>query len=375
MMDKLKVMYILPNLDIGGSERKVVDIVKTLNKELFDPIVCCVTEGGVLKEELDEASIKTYICHKSSKFDVFVVKRICRILKKENVQIVHTFVSTGKLWGRLSAILAKTNVIISTEESLFRPSKSAILFEKMFSRYTDVIITNSIESKLSAQKYTNLPDSKYQVIYNGINLTHYDNVDINIETKKKALGLNLDDYVITCVARFDKRKGHKYLLEAFAKLSNSNSDLKLLLVGDGKEKENLTNICKSLNIQDQVIFTGIRNDVNEILKISDLFVLPSIEEGFGNVIVEAMVSKVLTIATRVGGIPEIITHKHNGLLIDKENSEDLFSMLEYAICNEDLVKQMINVAYVEVFAKFDINNIIKQIEDLYINLYNKKVKK
>ncbi len=373
-MDKIKVMYIIPSLHIGGSERKVVDLAKYLDKDQFEPIVCCVSEGGVLKQELDDLSIKTYICHKKNKFDIFVLRRISNFLKKEKVDIVHTFVSTGKLWGRLAAMIAKTKVIISTEESLFQPSKIAVLLEKTFSKKTDIIITNSRESKLSALKYTNLPEEKYKVIYNGINLDRFKNTHINRNAKRLSLGLHANDYVITCVARFDRRKGHKYLIEAFSNLDSTNRNLKLLLVGEGNELDTIKNLCSALGLQNNVIFTGSRNDIDEIYQISDLFVLPSIEEGFGNVIVEAMASKVLVIATRVGGIPEIITHKHNGLLVNKENSDELKEMIEYAINNENDVQEMIKNAYEDI-SKFDIKNIIKQYEDLYVNLYNAKVKK
>lgn len=379
-MKKIKVMLVIPSLHIGGSERKIVDLAKHLNKDLFDVFVCCVTEGGELKQELANSGIKVYICNKKSKLDLFVIKRIANILKKEQVDILHTFVSTSKVWGRFAGILAKTKVIISTEESLYQPSKPLLLLEKLLAKKTDIIIANSYETMRSVQKYTKLPEEKYQVIYNGIDLAKYLNVSIDFAEKRKSLNINPNDLVITNIARFDVRKGHKFLVEAFYQflqyIENANIDLscKLLLVGDGQEINNIKKLVTELGLTDKVIFTGFRQDVNELLRISDIFVLPSLEEGFGNVLVEAMISQVFTIATNTGGIKEIIKHEENGLLVYKGSSKAIFNAFVYSINHPDKVLQMRKQAF-EDAQKFNLETIIKEYEDLYRSIYNRKVKK
>jgi len=379
-MKKIKVMFIIPSLHIGGSERKVVDLAKHLNKTLFDVLVFCVTEGGELLDELTTNGIKVYIGNKKGKLDLFVITRIMRIIKKEQVDIIHTFVSTSKVWGRIAGILAKTKVIISTEESLYQPSKSLLLLEKLLAKKTDIIICNSYETLTSVQKHTKLPLEKYQVIYNGIDFDKYLDTNIDVKEKRKSLNIDLHDLVVTNIARFDKRKGHKYLVVAFKlflqylEQVKPNLSCKLLLVGDGKEQDNIRKLVNELGISNNVIFTGFRQDVNEILKISDIFVLPSLEEGFGNVMIEAFISKVFTIATNIGGIKEIIKHKENGLLVEKGSSEALFNALVYSINHPDKVLEMRERAYQDA-ERFNIKNIIKRYEDLYIDLYNQKVKK
>src|SRR5690606_7680883 len=131
-----------------------------------------------------------------SKFDVFVVKRISKVLKENSIDIVHVFTSTGKLWGRLGAIKAKTKVIISTEESLFRNKFIDRLLEKRLNKKTSLIIANSYATKESALVATKIKEVKYKVIHNGIFLVPF--------YKAERLGIinkENDEKIIMCVAR------------------------------------------------------------------------------------------------------------------------------------------------------------------------------
>lgn len=360
-MKKINIAYIVPSLDIGGSEKKVLDLASGLNRNLFKPIIITITKTGKLLGKASEFNIPVYCVNKKSKFDVFVVKRISKILKENSIDIVHVFTSTGKLWGRLAAIKAKTKVIISTEESLFRNTFIDRIIETRLSQKTNLIITNSNATKLSAINATNIDSNKYKVIYNGIDLKPFINAK-----KVGSIPKAKDEKIIVCVARLEHRKRQKFLIDAF-NLVKHKVNAKLVLVGDGPLYNELKNYIKELDLESRVLLLGSRNDVPSILKEADLFILPSMEEGFGNVIIEAMAAKVCVIASKVGGIPEIITHNENGLLFDVDNINLLSKLIIDVITNDNLRNKIAEKA-LETVNKFSKENMVNEHEKTYQEL-------
>lgn len=358
---KINIAYIIPSLDMGGSEQKVIDLASALDKNIFNPIIITITKKGVLSSKADELGIKVICACKKHKLDLFVIDRMAFVLKENKIDIVHVFTSTGKLWGRLAAFKAKTKVVISTEESLFRDRCVDRFLERRFFKKTSLIITNSQASKTSAINTLKLSKDKYKVILNGVNLKpfleNYNNKNLIKQGNEK---------IIICVARFDYRKSIHTLIEAFSYIQQT-TNAKLVLIGNGPEEERLKEKVRELNLEDKVIFLGFRNDVYKLLKEADLFVLPSIEEGFGNVIIEAMASKVCVIASRVGGIPEIIDNEINGLMFEKGNTHELQNLILKVLSDEKLRVKLVSNAFLNI-NKFSQERMVLQHEETYIEL-------
>jgi len=165
---------------------------------------------------------------------------------------------------------------------------------------------------------------KVKVIINGVELPQN---DVDPLKKRAELGLNPLDMVIMHVANLRPVKGHKYLIEAFAGVEKRFAGIRLVLIGKDELNGELQSLAKSLNVQDKVLFLGQRLDVDELLAVSDICVLPSLSEGLSNAILEYMSHGKPVIATRVGGNPEIIQHGYNGLLVDKANAQQLAAAL------------------------------------------------
>ena len=358
---KINIAYIIPSLDVGGSEQKVIDLARNLDKTKFNPIIITITKLGKLEPIAKSLGINVICVNKTSKFDFFVIKRIASVLKNGNVDIVHVFTSTGKLWGRLGAIKAKTKHIISTEESLFRNKFIDRFLEKRLIKKTSLIITNSFASKESAINATRISSNKYMVIHNGVNLKPFREAKfLNLLNKKS------DEQIIMCVARFDYRKSINTLIDAFNSL-DSKDNIKLVLVGDGPLKDDLQEQVNRLQINDKVLFLGFRNDVASLLKEADVFVLPSIEEGFGNVIIEAMAANVCVVASNVGGIPEIIENNINGIMFKKGMVADLSDSLFRVLNDKELREKLINNAN-QMIDKFSDVKMISKHEEIYLKL-------
>ncbi len=364
-MQKINVLYVIPSLNIGGSEKKVMTFLKYLNRDVFTPFLMLITEKGSLFEEAKKLDIEMVVVNKKHRFDLSVVSRMEKYMRLKNIDIVHVFTSTGKLWGRLAAKKARVKVIISTEESLFRNTFIDRLLERYFASKTDAIIANSHQTMLSQINSTHLKPSLFHVIHNGIDYSLF----LNEIKKEEKLGVTR----ILCVARLDFRKGLFYLVDAIKLLVDLGYPVQLSIAGDGPLRVSINQRIEELHLQEHIHMLGFVHDIPKLMKTHDLFVLPSLEEGFGNVILEAMSSNLYVIATKVGGIPEIIQNEDLGTLIEPKSSDDIRDAIIFAIEHKELIQKRISHALIHS-KKFSYEYMIQSHEELYQKLYHKKVK-
>lgn len=350
----INVAYIIPSLNIGGSEMKVIELAKGLDKKKFNPIIITITETGILEDYALNNNVPVFSVNKKNKFDIFVVRRIKKLLKNNNIHIIQTFTSTGKLWGRLSA--GRKQKVISTEESLFRNTLFDRFLEKFFSRKTDLIICNSISTLESALNATKINSSKYKVIYNGIDLSRF----------KVRNTTNVPIKFIT-VARLDKRKGIDLLVEALRLVSESGYNYSIDIVGSGPEEENIINLINNYNLNNNIKLIGFRSDIPDLLQKSDVFILPSREEGFGNAVIEAFASKVPVIVSDAGGLKEVVTNEENGLVFESGDYIILSKQIIKMIENEKLRDSLSETAYLEI-DKYSLTVMVKNHEKEYNEL-------
>lgn len=202
---------------------------------------------------------------------------------------------------------------------------------KVIWRKANAVVANSQGLKELALKTD--PQQKISVIYNGI--------DVDQFQKSDEVGLR-KDFKILCVTRITARKGIKYLIEAMAQLRQKYSNIRLKIIGDGDEKENLINLTKSQDLEKFIEFTGLINHekLPPYFNDSDLFVLPSLNEGMSNSMLEALASGLPLIATDTGGTRELLNDGINGFIVKIKNSQDLADKIEILIKDAELRKRM-----------------------------------
>ena len=209
---------------------------------------------------------------------------------------------------------------------------------------------------------------KIEIIPNGIDLNRFK--DLNREKSREKLGLN-DEFVVMTVARLEKVKGIRYLIRAID-IQNTKYKIpntKYIIIGDGSERENLQKLTRELNLEDKVKFLGqIPNEqIPEYLVAADCFVLPSLKEGFGIVILEAMAASIPVIGTKVGGILDIIEDCKNGILVEPKNPEAIAEALLKIYSREELVQDLISKAKSNL-EKYNWENIAIKVLDIYSHL-------
>jgi glycosyltransferase involved in cell wall biosynthesis len=212
-------------------------------------------------------------------------------------------------------------------------------------------------------KIANLPEEKTSIIYNGIDIDEYQK-PIDKNKKKGEIGIKEDEFVIGNIANLYPVKGQIYLLRAAKKVLKEIPNTKFLIIGRGELENELKREAQNLGIVSYVKFLGFREDVKELYKIMDVFVLSSLTEGLPLSLIEAMASKVPVVATDVGGIPEVIDDGVNGLLVPPADpqamAKKIICLLKDPFQAEEIKKQCF-----EKMQKFEIQSMLNKYEQIY----------
>jgi len=362
MSDKIKIVYIINSFALGGAEKLLLNLCRSLNKEKFEIFVCSATAGGPLANEFEKAGLAIKIFQKRTKLGLSVIWQIYKFLKEVKPQIVHTHLFGGDTWGRLAAILAGIPVIISTEHSINLEEgwlkKKIKLVLSWFSKKIIAISEGVRDYSIKAEK---ISPKKLAVIYNGIDLKTF-----QYRGFRPIQAGQLINAAVT--ARLEKEKGHKYLLAALSKINKKYPNFTLNIIGTGSLEADLKQQAANLGVLEKIVFWGQQLEPEKILKNMDLFILPSLLEGLGIVLLEAQAIGVPVLASNVGGIKEVIKDNETGLLFEPQNAQAIFEAVNALLSNQALAKKLIENAYAQVQAKFTLAKMVEAYEKLYLEL-------
>jgi glycosyltransferase involved in cell wall biosynthesis len=374
-MAKINILHLYQNSKIGGVQQQIFSLIKSYNKDLFNPIFCCLGNKEKIAEKLEQHGIEVITLNRTNynRLSFKIIKDLYKIIKEKNIHILRTHRYRSNLYGRIAGWLAGVPVIISSVHDNYRSDKKIErkLMNKILSIITDKIVAVSESIKNDIIRYDKINPSKIEVINNGVDTLIFRPQSKDYELLK-SLGINNDDIVIGFVGRIVPAKGLEYLLEAFSYLKKEINNIKLLIVGDGAILKDLKNYSIELGISKYSIFTGERQDIQKILSCIDIFVMPSIAEGLPNALLEAMSSGKTVVTTKVGGIPEIIKDRFNGLIIPDKNSEMLAKAIKELITDKDLSEKLGENARHFIIENYSIEAVNKKWETLYLSILREK---
>ena len=285
---------------------------------------------------------------------------------------MQTFHTNPDIYGTFLAKVSTVPIVISSRRDMgFNRNWRHILCYKFMNNFVDKVICVSEAVKKLIMREEGIPENKIKIIYNGINPDEFSN-SVNVDDEKKKLGLTDSVPTIGMLANFGPIKGHRYLLESAALLKRKNYRLNFILVGKGSLENELRKQSKDLRIEDIVYFVGHRIDAQKMLMVMDILVVPSLSEGFSNTIVEALYMKKPTIATNVGGNPEIIYHNRTGILIPPKSPEYIAQAIINLLNNRNFAKKLGENGRKLVEDNFIFKNKVKETEQLYETLLTEK---
>jgi glycosyltransferase involved in cell wall biosynthesis len=337
---RIKVLQLLEWFERGGGLEAIVgEIACGLNKQKYDVEIWSITRTGTLVDEYKAKGIPVRVLNISTYHNPFNFLKLAWLLKEARVDIIHTHTYFTATIGRVAGWMAGVRTMVHHVHSTYwRYSFVNVCVERVLSRWTSKIICVSQAVKKFVVDDERINEAKTIVIPNGIAKK---NLSIDKETFRNSLGIKKDDCVIICVASLFKNKGHGVLLEAVERLAGDHQNLKVLIVGEGDREDALKKQTAFLKIEEKVFFLGVRGDVPELLFISDIFVLCSLErEGMPVSILEAMAYGLPVVASAVGGIPEIVKDRSNGCLVSVNNPLQLAQCLDELIRNSHMRKSL-----------------------------------
>lgn len=367
----MKVIHLVEDLKIGGAERVIADTALGLDRKKYEVSVWCVSRGGETAADLREKGIEVKILGISSYRNPLNISRLKRLLKTSRPDIVHTHGYFASVIGRIAARRANIPVILTHVHSTYwEYRKRHLLIERKLSRFTDKIICCSKAVEDFVKNFEKITDNKTIVIYNGVDVERF-------SPKKKTASMraesemNKEAPVIGTVSSLTPHKGHEHLIDAASLVLETLPSAQFLIIGDGPLRQKLENQAKNRNIHHDVIFTGIRKDIPEMLSLMDVFVLPSLSrEGLGIAIIEAMAAEKPVVATDIGGIPEVVNDGETGFLVPPGDPEALAGAIIELLQNPHKAKTMGEKGRARVKKKFTTKKMLSEIENVYQSLTN-----
>ncbi len=362
-MKKIKICFLHGYLSVGGAEELRLTILKYFNRDKYDVTVCSMSDKGVIGEEIEKIGYKVVSLKCSQEvYDIKAMFRLYKFLKKEKPDILHTCMFNCCFHGTITGKLAGVKSII-WEEHVPEPFKKwwHFLIDRYLSRYANKIITCSDYVKEYTSKRERIDINKFYRIYNVLDFSKFNKIS-RIKSRDK---YKLNNTIIGIVGRLHEQKGHIYLLNSLIYLKEQIPNIKLLIIGEGPEERNIKNFIRTNNLSSNVLLLGNRRDVPDLIKTLDVFVLPSIYEGFGIVLLEAMYSGIPVVASKVGGITEIIKNRYNGLIVKSRDPYELTKAIRTILIDKKIRDKIIKNGVYSVEKNYHPINYISKLESLY----------
>jgi glycosyltransferase involved in cell wall biosynthesis len=372
-INKVPICYLIDTLKhLGGAEMHLFNLIRSLDRDVFDPLVLTLTKGGRFTNKirslgirLEEVQINRIYTPAAIRPSIYMAS----ILKEAKVKIIQTFHFASDMLGPLLAEIANVPIVVSSRRDMgFKKKCYHMWAYRLINCFVDKIIVNSRAVRNSVSIQEKITPKKMITIYNGVNLkSFYMSVDKNKKLKEQ-LGLPFQCPIVGMIANLHPIKGYPDFLRAACIILKKIINTHFLIVGDGEMKTELEKTAVDLGIEGNVHFLGERADIPAILSIIDVSVLSSYSEGFSNTILESMAMGKPVVATRVGGNPEIISHGVNGYLIEPNAPRDLAKAILNLLYDKALARLMGRNGRQTVEKHFNEEKMVEEITRLYREL-------
>jgi glycosyltransferase involved in cell wall biosynthesis len=310
-----RVMQVVLSLVPGGTEHLVLEICKRLPPE-YGTVVCCLDGEGEWAATLQARGIDVQALHRRPGFRPQIGREIARLAAERNIDVLHCHQYSPFVYGRIAAMWNRRLKIVYTEHGRLSdapPSWKRRLVNPLLARFDGAIIAVSHELR-DYMIESGFPRERVRVIHNGIEPAHAA-TPLDRRRARTLLGLDERAFVVMTVARLDPVKDLGTLLDAFAIARKRVPSARLVIVGDGPERQRLEDRAGRDDLAGSVVITGYRSDVRALLPAADIYASSSISEGVSITILEAMATGIPVVATAVGGTPEILSDGAGGILV------------------------------------------------------------
>lgn len=370
----IKILHITYHGGIGGIGTVIKNIILNNNYTNISHEVCSATTDGLLTKDMERRGIKTYAFSFKNGYDLLGAYKLYKFIKKENYDVIHLHFFTPLL--RLVAWLTVSPKIILTEHGTrfgnrsIKPTFLLKIFNTLLRNTADfyVAVSNTVSKEVISEKL--VPFNKIKVIHNGVNIEEFLPKARN-NNLAKLLGIENKDKVLISIGRLTEVKDFKSLLNTISIVRKYIPYIKVLIVGNGPLLQNLKEYCVELGIEKNVIWTGFRNDIPDLINLSDFLVLSSKSETFSLVAAEAMACGKPVISFSIPALMEIIKNNVTGVLVSERTSKALAKKIIYLLNNKNMQNKMGISGRKAIEEKYSSKICSQKYNDFYLELLNR----
>jgi len=382
--DKIRILFVLDNLTIGGAQRLVLDLAKNLNPDRFQPCVCTLfshptADSEPFIEPLRDAGVRLARLALTSWRDLKTLREFSRLVNEWNIDVIHGHQIPADFWSCFMGKFFLGKKTVYTRHNSY-PIRSAV--EKWRLRLlnrlaADRIIVISQAIKKYAEEITGAPGKKVNVILNGVDMERF-NPGISREALRGELGIGPDDIVIGNISRFEPRKGYDVFLRVAAGLAQRFSHIRFLACGHGPARDELLRMAADLALGDTMIFHPSHLAVEQCLAAMDIFFFPTYwGEGLPLAVCEAMACAKPVVASNIGSNCELVIDGLNGFIPEPAvwhmetatlSAEPFILKISELVVDAQLRRRMGNAGRSRVGELFSLRAMVRQHEALYEEL-------
>ena len=340
---RIRALHVIESLrDCGGTPIKLLRTSLDIAEKVESSFVC-LSEIGEVGSQLADMGFPVKVLNRH-RADPRTVRDLAQAIEKQNIDVVCTHFTRAGIWGRMAALWAAKPVVhhwhgLTNKGSIYR------LSESLMARVTSMAVVNSKATAKFVKETFGMPSNKMRI--------SYPYVPFVAKRRNSRNGL---PFRIGTVGGLNRCKGHDTLIRAFSALADQHPNAVLEIAGDGYLRDHLQSLAQELNIADKVHIRGYQKDIAGFLSRLDMFVFPSVSEGFGIALVEAMLAGVPVICSDADALPEIVTHEKTGLIVPKSHPRALAAAMQRILADPAWAESMSLAARQEAKERFCLNN-------------------
>ncbi len=373
----MKILQLITTLNPGGAENHLLMLCRGLKARDHEVEVAYLLPGyNHLVREFERSGIPVHALNMHSRYDWSVVRRTAALLSRGQYDVVHTHLiradyvgAAARLWARLPGRLVSSK----HNDDWFYKTIPVALLERQTSRcfQRTIAISKAVKEFFCRRHLVSDPE-QMKVIHYGLDLAGYDQrlSTSSRQAVREVFGLKPTECVFISAGRLEEQKGHRYLIDAFAQIHSHFPQARLWIVGEGSLRLQLTRQIQQHGIADRVSLLGWRSDLPQLLNAADVFVFPSLWEGFGLVLLEAMAARLPVIASRISAIPEIVEDGVIGRLLPARDVAALTEALTDYLADEPRRQAEGHVGRDRVVNCFGLDSMLAQTMAVYEGLLN-----
>jgi len=367
---RLRIAFIIKSMEIGGSQTHLVQVLRLLDRNRFDPVLYCLSGDGVLLDRVREMGVAIETPGAGRGFRGMDlpsrVVALTRSLRLQKPDLVHTYLLRANLVGAISARLAGVRQIMVSKRGCHWRKGFELISARIGNSLARRIMVNADAVRDFVHDNEGCPVSKMVVIPSGVDTDRF--APAAAAGGASSLGLPEDRRLVGIVTRMRVRKGVEEFIRAMGQVRRTFPNAHGVIVGEVELDADLRALVRDLDLHEHLTLLGRRSDMPDVYSAFEIFVLSSHDEGMSNAILEAMSMEKPVVATEVGGTGEVIRHGQSGWLVPPKDPEALAAGIEQALADPSVARTMGKLGRRIVVEKFSAQSMVQSMERLYLEM-------